>query len=358
MLMLLAGCAASPVVGPSGVATAAAEATYSAGVGDEVVLINCGMYVPLDAAAGVLGLPVAEVVDQQDPPVTVTAYPGAVAGAMAAPALRLAGEQHCRYIGSAAEEGGPEVRVSVLPNGASEFGLVEPDVNDGLRNMQPAALGDEAYSACRDGEWEGCRAEVLIGSSWISISVASPDLDPDAFLPYAGGVVDSLRSLKFEQKAPTSRPECGALLSPHDLNETGALGDATGGDLLVLDDRKSQHVAAWVHGGLVSCGWSGESVASGVALTILPGAGGLWAATPPDAIPSTVPMQSVDLSGEPDAEWPASGVEALAGCGDDQCQVTLMADGTWLTVTSPVEAGLSGATALAAAAYQRYAEAT
>ena len=69
-------------------------------------------------------------------------------------------------------------------------------------------------------------------------------------------------------------------------------------------------------------------------------------------------MQSVDLSAQPDAEWPASGVEAMAGCGDDQCQVTLMAEGIWLTVTAPAEAGLSGATALAAAAYQRYAEAT
>ncbi|QYF72244.1 hypothetical protein [Cryobacterium sp. PAMC25264] len=358
MLILLAGCAAVPVVDPSGAATAGSGATAIAGVGDEIVLLNCGIYVPLDAAAGVLGLPAAAVVDQQDPPVTVTAYPGAVAEAMAAPALRMAGEQHCRYVGSALEERGPEVRVSVLPNGASEFGLVEPDVNDGLRNMLPAALGDEGYSACRDGEWQGCRAEVLIGSSWISISVASPDLDPDAFLAYAGGVVDSLGTLKFEQKAPSSRPECGALLSPHDLNETGALVDATGGDLLVLDDRKSQHVAAWVHGGLVSCAWSGESVASGVALTILPGAGGLWAATPPAAIPSTVPMQSVDLSGQSAAQWPSAGVEALAGCGDDQCQVTLMADGTWLTVTAPVAAGLSGVSALAAAAYQRYAEAT
>ena len=355
--MLLAGCAASPVTDPSAVPTSPGP-TVIAGVGDEIVLINCAMYVPLDAAAGVLGLPVAEVVDQQDPPVADDAYPGAVAEAMAAPALRMAGEHHCRYMGSAADEGGPEVRVSVLPNGASEFGLVEPDVNDGLRNMLPAALGDEGYTACRDGEWQGCRAEVLIGSTWISISVASHDLGPDAFLAYAGGVVDTLGALTFEQQARASRPECGALLSPHDLNDSGALGDATGGDMLGLDDRKSQNIAARAHGGLVSCAWSGESAASGVALTILPDAGGLWAVTPPAAIPSTVPMQSVDLSAQPDAEWPASGVEAMAGCGDDQCQVTLMAEGTWLTVTAPAEAGLSGATALAAAAYQRYAEAT
>ena len=358
LLLLLAGCAAGPVAAPSAASTPMPENTVAAGVDDETVLMDCAISVPLDAAAAVLGLPAAEVLDQQDPPADSTAFARAVTLAMSEPALQIAGEQHCRYIGPSGQGRAPEVRVSVLPNGAAEFSLVEPDVNDGLRNMLPVYLGDQGYSECRDGEWEGCRAEVLIGSTWISISVGISGLDPESFLAYAGGVVDSIGALKFAQPAEPSRPECGALLSPHDLNDSGGLVDATGGDLLSLDERASQNRAAQVRGGLVQCGWSDESSPGGVELTILPGAGGLWAQTPPTGIPSTIPLQSIDLTVETGAEWPASGVEAWAGCADDECQVTLMADGIWLTVASPAEGGLTGASALAAAAYQRYAEAT
>jgi hypothetical protein len=48
----------------------------------------------------------------------------------------------------------------------------------------------------------------------------------------------------------------------------------------------------------------------------------------------------------------------LAGCAEDQCQVTLLADGVWLTVTTTGAAGLPATTGLATAAYARYAAAT
>jgi hypothetical protein len=342
--------------------TPSPEYTAIAGVGDEIVLINCAMFVPLEAAAAVLGVPATEVIDEQFPPAVATSYTGVVAAAMAAQAVRSAGGHQCRYVLGGAEDGSPEVFVSVLPNGADEFDRIEPDGNDGLNNLVPARLGDEAFSACRDGEWQGCRAEVLTGTTWLSISVSTPDLDPSIFQEYAAGVVDSLGGLKFAQPDAPARAECAALLSPQDLSGAGAVAGATVSDWLVLDDRSNQNAAAQVRGGLVDCAWSGtgagsDAAFSGVALTILPGAGGRWGFQPPAEMASPIVLAPVDLAGEGDAAWPATGVESLAGCAADQCQVTLVADGVWLTLTTTGGAGLSGTTALATAAYARYAAA-
>lgn len=356
LTFLLAGCTAPPVMKAL---PATPPEIVIAGVGDEVVLINCGMFVPIQAAADVLGASVTEVIDQQYRPATTAPYAGVVAASMASLAVRLAGGHQCRYVLAGAEDGGPEVFVTVLPGGAAEFGLIEPDVNDGLGNMAPAQLGDQAFSACRDGEWQGCRAEVLTGTTWLSISVSTPDLEPAVFEEYATGVVESLGALKFDQPVGPARPECEALVSPHDLSGPGALVDATGGDLLTLDERASQTMATEIRGGLVECAWSGTAAGfSGVSLTVMPNAIGQFSYVPPAGLPSPIALEPVDLAGETGAHWPDTGIEALAGCADDQCQVTVLADGVWLTVTTTGAAGLPGTTALATAAYARYAAAT
>lgn len=362
----LTGCAAGLRAAPPAPIPPAPSATPDyqviAGVGDEVVLLNCEMLVPIGAAAEVLDVPVADLIDQQYPPAPTAPSAGAVDEAMAAQAVRKAGGHQCRYVLVGAELGGPEVLVTVLPNGVAEFGRIEPDRNDGL-HLRQAGLGDQAFSACGDGDWQGCRAEVLTGTTWLSISVQTPDPDPAAFHEYATGVVESLGALKFAQPPGPPRPECGTLLSPRDLSGAGVLTDETGGDILVQDDRGSQALAAQARGGLVKCAWSeaagsaaGDSAtgSSRVELTILPGAEGLWGYTPPAGLPSSITLQPVDLADEHGARWPASGVESLAGCAADQCQVTLVADGVWLTVTTTGVAGQPGTAALATAAYARY----
>jgi hypothetical protein len=363
MLLLLTGCVpgaqnASPTPGS---ASPTPDSIAIAGVGDEVVLLNCEMFVPLADAAQVLGVTAADIIDQQFPPDDAS-YAGALAEAMAVHAARWAGGHQCRYVvaGDAPADGegrNPEVFVSVLPDGADAFDAIEPDVNDGLNNLAPAQLGDRAFSACRGGEWQGCRAEVLIGSTWLSISVGAADLDPGVFQGYADGVVTSLGALKFAHGSKTPRPDCDALLSPHDLGGAGATLEATGGDLLALDDRASLTMAARARGGLVSCGWSGTDASvgsySGVTLTILPSAGAAWRYAPPTGIGSPIALEPQDLAADAEPGWPTSGVEALGGCANGECQVTLLAGDVWVTVTGT--AGMPGTRALAAAAYTRYA---
>jgi len=327
-------------------------------VGDEIVLLDCATVVPVAGAAEVLGVPAAELVARSSTDVT-TVSATTVGGMMASESLRAAGHYSCRFALATGESADPVVSVSMLPDAAAEFTAVQPDSNDGLNNMAPVDLGDKAFSACRDGEWQGCRAEVLAGTTWLSISVATPEVDSAAFLAYARTVTDSVASLNLARPAGAVRPDCGYLLSPHDLTMSAGLDNPVGGDVLDVAESGSLAVAGQIRGGLVDCAWSGDADAGyrGVALMILPGRGGPWSAMPPGVAASTAALGAVDLLAVADASWPASGVQALAGCDADGCQVTLLAGGVWLTVMTAGAADPESATALAVAAYARYVDA-
>jgi len=360
LLMLLAGCAANPQTDtPMPAPTPSPEPTIVAGVGDEIVLLDCASVVPVGAAAEVLGVPSDELTAQSSTDVATISATATVGQMMASESLRAAGHYSCRYTLGSGQEGGPVVSVSMLPDAAAEFGAVQPDSNDGLNNLAPADLGDEAFAACRDGEWTGCRAEVLAGTTWLSISVGTPALDQEAFLAYARTVTDSVAALKLARPAGPVRPDCGYLLSPHDLTMSAGLDGPVGGDVLNLAESGSLAVAGEIRGGLVDCAWSADTDAGrgGVTLMILPGRGGSWSAMPPGVAASTAALAAVDLSAEPGASWPASGVQALAGCGADGCQVTLLADGVWLTVVTAGATDPTSAETLAVAAFARYVDA-
>ncbi|TFC01702.1 hypothetical protein E3O42_10055 [Cryobacterium adonitolivorans] len=351
LVVLLAGCAAGP--DPS---TPTPGDIVVAGVGDEIVLLDCATVVPVTGAAEVLGVRADELAAQWSTDGTTVPATATVSEMMAAEALRSAGHYECRYALAAGATGGPAVSVSMLPDAAAEFARVQSDSNDGLNNMLPADVGDQAFTGCRGGEWQGCRAEILVGTTWLSISVGTPEPDPAALLAYARTVTDSVASLKLARPAGPTRPECGYLLSPHDLTTSAGLNDPSGVDALDLGEPGSLAVAGQIRGGLVSCAWSTEAGSPGVALMILPGRGS-WTAMPPGVAVSTAALDPIDLSAESGARWPASGVQALAGCSGDGCTVTLLADGVWLTVTAAGATDSSSATALAVAAYARYVDA-
>jgi hypothetical protein len=361
LLVLLAGCASTPspsalLPAPSPTPTAFAEA----GVGDEIVLLTCSTVVPVVAVAGVLGVPVAGVVELPGSTGTLPPFSDDVGTVMATEAMRHAGLHGCRYGQAGLGENGSTVTVSMLPDAAAEFGLARAVAEDGVGAFASSDLGDAAFSGCRDGEWQGCRAEVLVGTTWLSISVGASGLDPAGFAAYAGTVVDAVTPLKLARPLMPPRPECGSLLSPHDLSDTGGLAAATGGDAL-SPHVGSLAVAAEIRGGLVQCAWSsgsGDAGNQGVVLTILPGSASSWASMTPAVVFATDTLPAVDLSQAPNAEWPSSGVQSRGACTVAGCEVTLVADGVWLTVVTSSTSGatdLSVASALAAAAYARYA---
>jgi len=365
LLVMLAGCADGRGLIPA-LATGSPTATTAAPVVEPAPRLDCATVMPADAVAGILGVAAADLVLSSS---RLSSAPeevksAAVRVAMTEAAQVASGEQSCRYaVGGSADEQGSYALVSALPDSASYFTLNEPDVNDGFP-MQPVDLGDSAFSYCRGGEWDGCRAEVLVGTTWLSVTVAMQDPQEGTFLDYARTVVQAVAELSLSRPDDAPRAECAALLSPHDLDGPGGLVAPDGGEVAPMGDPSFRFFVPRYLAGLVDCSWvsTGEAGTipaehSSVGLMIMPDARESWEKASPADLPSVIPLLPVDLSGEPGSHWPAAGVQALGGCAADQCQVTLLAGDVWLTVTMWGPNDLAGVQALATAAYTRYAAA-
>ncbi|TFD87965.1 hypothetical protein E3T61_12605 [Cryobacterium lactosi] len=359
LLVLLAGCTAGPgsiALVPSSTPTV----TDAAPAATDGVRLDCSVVVPAAGVAGVLGVPVEDLilgdpVQQTDGFAPSTALVGI---AMASAALEASGQQSCRYVVPAGDDPGPSVVVTVLPDSGTYFTLTEPDSNDG-HPMAPVELGDAAYYACRGGEWHGCRAQVLVGTTWLSITVAMQEPADDAFLAYAATMVDQVRHVTLPDPLVPPRAECPTLLSPHDLTAAGRLVGASGGDVTPVGSGNFRFQVPAYRAGLVDCSWASDQSAPWdvVRLTVLPAAGDAWRSMAFGALNSPIALQAVDLAREAGAAWPKAGVQAYSGCAESDCQVTLLAGGVWLTVTTTGPADLADATALAVRAYARYADA-
>ena len=360
LLVLLTGCTGGqdllPTV-PTPTSTAAVVAEPSA----QTVRLDCAVVVPSAGVAGILGVPEGDLVLGDAERSTDGYAPNSevVAIDMTAAAVEASGQQSCRYAVPAGEDAGPSVLVTVLPDSASYFALTEPDPNDG-HPMLPVDLGDAAFFACRGGEWDGCRAQVLVATTWLSITVGMPEPDEAEFLAYAGTLVDAVAGVTLPVAVVPPRADCATLLSPHDLTIEGRLVGASGGDITPVGSGNFRFEVPAYRAGLVDCSWASDQSASWdrVHLTVLPAAGEAWQKMKFAALNSPIALQKVDLSSEPDAGWPATGVAALSGCAGADCQVTLLAGDVWLTVTTTGPADLADATALAVRSYARYAAAT
>lgn len=355
LLVVLTGCS-----GGAQPSEPSSSATPTAVAQEDLAPLDCPSVVPAAGVADILGVPVEDLAQVYPDRSTAEASPNseAVAIVMAAAAREASGEQSCGYWAAAGTEDESSVRVSVLPDSARYFALTEPDSNDG-HPMLPVELGDSAFFACRGGEWDGCRAQILVGEDWLSVSVAMQEPDEAEFLAYAGTLAGAVAEVTLASPPIAPRVECPALLSPFDLTESGHLVDAGGGDITPVGSGNFRFEVPAYLAGLVECSWGSDQGAGRdrVHLTVLPAAQSAWSHASIASLNSSIPVQPVDLSLEADARWPDAGVEALSGCSDDDCQVTLLAYDVWLTVTTTGPAELADATALAVRAFARYAAA-
>lgn len=358
LMVLLAGCAAGPGT-TSDLPSSTPTVTDAAPAATDSVRLDCSVVVPAAGVAGVLGVPVEDLVlgdpvQQTDGYAPSTALVGI---AMAAAAREASGQQSCRYGVPDGDDPGPSVSVTVLPDSETYFTLTEPDSNDG-HPMAAVELGDAAYYACRGGEWHGCRAQVLVGTTWLSITVAMQEPVDDGFLAYAATVVDTVAHVTLPDPLVPPRVECPTLLSPHDLTAAGRLVGASGGDVTPVGSGNFRFEVPAYRAGLVDCSWASDQSApwDAVKLMVLPVAGHAWGSMAFGDLNSPIALQEVDLSREAESGWPTTGVAAYSGCAEAECQVTLLAGGVWLTVTTSGPADLADATALAVRAYARYAD--
>jgi hypothetical protein len=328
------------------------------------VALDCGLVLPVERAAAGLGLPANSLFD----PSTQAAAEeqpngGATQIIMQDAAVALGGLVDCSWsapdngTGRLTDDGSrmlPRVSVRVLPNAAAEFTASEPDTDDGLRGLHPVDLGDTAYVACHPPEHDSCRAEILVGTTWVNASV-SPQPTEESFVVFARTVVAAVEAAG---SAPgTTAPRlvgCDELLAPADLADAVAIESARPTDYGSPDwGAIGVWPAAQRAAGLLRCGWSSSgsgAPSGGVLVNVLPGAAAAWQATPPNQANSSIRFEAVTGLGD----------EAYAGCGGSACEVDVLSGDVFVLVQytaghdGNLPGDLPGAKTLAATARANY----
>ncbi|TFB90491.1 hypothetical protein E3O44_02475 [Cryobacterium algoricola] len=354
--LVLSGCSLGSAVPPSPGASPAPSATATAAP----VALDCGLVLPVERAAAGLGLPANSLFD----PSAQTAAEqqpngGATQIIMQDAAVALGGLVDCSWsapdngTGRLTDDGSrmlPRVSVRVLPNAAAEFTASEPDTDDGLRGLHPADLGDTAYVACHPPEHDSCRAEILVGTTWVNASV-SPQPTEESFMAFARTVVAAVQAADAVPAAtPLKRVGCDALLAPADLTDAVGMPDSQSTDYEVPGTYTSGiHPVAESRSGLLHCGWSSTdtgALSGGVLVTVLPGAASVWRASPPNRANSSIRFDALTGLGD----------EAYAGCGGDTCEVDVLSGDAWVLVKQYAQptGSLDGTKTLAATALANY----
>ncbi|MDY7544165.1 MULTISPECIES: hypothetical protein [unclassified Cryobacterium] len=359
--LALAGCTQGSGGSSPG---ASPEPTASATPTSLPVALDCGLVLPVDRAATALGLPATSLFD----PATQAAAEqqpnsGATRIVLQDAAAVLGGLVDCSWsapdngTGALTDDGSrmlPRVSVRVLRNAADEFTAGEPDSDDGLRGLHPVDLGDTAYVACHPPEHDSCRAEILVGTTWVNATV-SPQPTEESFVTFARTVVAAVRTADAVPAAAVPRRvDCDTLLDSTDLANAVDMTHATSTDYGTSESgRMGTRGAAERLAGLVTCGWtssdtsSGAGVSSGgVLVDVLPGARATWQATPPNEAKSSIRFEEATGLGD----------EAFAGCGGDTCEVDVLSGDVWVLVQQYAQptGNLDGAKKLAVTALANY----
>jgi len=356
--LFLAGCTQG--FGGSSSTSASPTLPASATPTAAPVALDCGLVLPVGRAATALGLPAENLFD----PSTRAAADqqpssGAVQIIVQDAAAALGGLVDCSYSapdngrGAVTEDGSrmlPSVSVRVLPNAAGRFSADEPDSDDGLHGLHPVDLGDTAFVACHPPEHDSCRAEILVGSTWVTATV-SPQPTEGSFVAFARTVVTAVRAA---DGVPTTTPRplvgCDALLGPADLADAVGIDHATSTDYGTQESGVGGIWSAAVRqAGLLRCGWSSSAPgapSSGVLVNVLPGAAAAWEASPPNQANSSIRFEPLTGLGD----------EAYAGCGGDTCEVDVLSGGVWVLVQHYAQptGDLPGAKTLASTALDNY----
>jgi hypothetical protein len=315
----LSGCASASAPKPPPIAVTAVPSAAP-------VALTCDDLLPVDVAAAALGLPASALVAWEfDTREGTDGTRGAVVGAMSGAARAASDLVECRWAAEPVHsQKSPAVRLSILPGAAEEFSLVVPDVNDGHRAFEPAAVGDIGYVACHGGEGQGCRVEALTGQNWLSLSVAPAFDDPSMALDLARSLVERVKGMPAGEKKPPA-VDCDSLLTPESLQNAG-IADATQYLSDILGHRDSIWIAASHRAGYRSCSWTpadpGEpGIVSVSALSV---ADNDSAPSPTGGATSSVPFEPVLGLGE----------SAAASCTNDYCELVVIGAATWLHFTT------------------------
>lgn len=296
---MLAGCTGGPSSGAE-TGTGSASASESASVAP-LTRLDCDALLPVERASETLGLPADRLEGSRD---------GAVRPS--SELIRAAAEENgglltCSWF----EQDGP---ASIVASAATDAG----DAFAALPAGPALAAGDAASGACAEGS---CTAQVLAGSTWVSLAVigAPATLDLAAL---ASSIADSADGRLNDVIAGTA-PVCADLLTAEQLTSLAGLAQPVAGAGTEGATPSTAGAAAAARAGLASCTWTDASAAtySGLSVDVLPSGEEGWR-TLSLTTGLSIPLAPVDGLGE----------RAISGCSAGTCEVDVLAEDVWWRV--------------------------
>ena len=332
LIAALAGCSVPTHTRPAPPLRTTSSATPT-------VTVDCDEVLPIAMAAATLDLG-ASTLRHPAPSTDDTdgVFQGAVPAAIRAEAHAASGAIDCEWTtprpaASVHDDDGSMpafIAVSVLPDAATAFAAIEPDADDGLNDFVAAQVGDEGYMACRDGEANQCRVETLKDGSWVSVTISPQPADHQTAIDLAATVATTVRGLG----SPASRrasASCESVLPDDEVMAATKMTHVTVENDNELGARSNLGGAAVALTGLVACSWSSGDNGSLDEFSIV--AVPVAAIARPDSVSggttsTTALVPFSDLGGD------GFSGDGLEGCEPDYCEVDVLTDTVWLSVSS------------------------
>ncbi|MBO0983290.1 hypothetical protein [Rathayibacter sp. SD072] len=296
----LAGCSGAPAPEGSASVSASAPAPASASAAPASEL-DCDSLLPVSRASEALRLPADRLEGSRD---------GAVRSS--AELIRAAAEENgglltCSWF----ETDGP---ASVVASAAEDAA----DAFAALPAGPALAAGDAASGSCTDG---GCTAQVLVGSTWVSLALTGAPTALD-LAALASATADSA-SGRLDEVVAGSGPVCADLLTTEQLTSLAGLVQPTPGAGTEGAPITTAGAAAAARAGYTSCTWTdaADAAYSGISVDALPSGEEGWR-TLSLTTGLAIPLSPVDGLGE----------RAISGCSAGTCEVDVLADGVWWRV--------------------------
>jgi len=306
---MLAGCTGGPSSGAEttpGSAAASASPSASASAPASAAAapleqLDCDALLPVARASEALGLPADRLEGSRDAAVRTSSE-----------LIRAAAEENgglltCSWF----EKDGP---ASIVASAAADAG----DAFAALPAGPALAAGDAASGACTEGS---CTAQVLAGSTWVSLAVTGAPATLD-LASLASSTADSAAGRLDDVVAGTA-PVCAELLPPEQLTSLAGLAQPVAGAGTEGATPATAGAAAAARAGLASCTWTDAASAaySGLSIDALPSGEEGWR-TLSLTTGLSIPLSPVDGLGE----------RAISGCSSGTCEVDVLAEDVWWRV--------------------------
>ncbi|NQX14114.1 hypothetical protein HQQ80_21010 [Microbacteriaceae bacterium VKM Ac-2855] len=322
-VLALSGCSIAGTDEPTASASTTSTSTPTP-TATAATALSCDAVLPVSRASAALGVAAADLTGGREENTLYTA------DLVRETASTNGGMIDCGWY---EDEGPASIRVRIAQDAEAIFAATEPDVDDGRGLLAPVAIGDVGYARCADGEGDACRAEILTGDTWLSITRSSRPADDAEFTALVTAITADAQG-RLEPATLDTAPDCATVLTDAQLSELAGLTTPLLGSVEETGTRGTIASATRERAGYLSCSWTS-------------GDGSVWVSAAPhaaDAWASMALSSNLFVALEPLDDV---GNRAMAGCGAARCEVEALQDDTWWRIEVAGDATQAAAVARA-----------